>query len=155
MPIEDNGWLAPQPSPFKISIIRHNVAEKWSTVFADSPNRAYALDGSVPKTGPYAGAPYLAQLPTGETVLSFQSTYQRKATSGNELDYAIPYVMVGDAQAQHFGNVRPPFGIPAGRHGLWNSVAALSNGDVIALTSSNGLSPSGRDEVWMIKGRLK
>lgn len=155
MPIEDNGWLAPLPSPFKISLIRQALADGWPAPIAgDGPQREYALAGVLPKIGPYAGAPYITQLPAGQTVLSFQSTLARKATSGAELDYAIQYVLMGDAQGQHFQNLSVPFPIPEGKHGLWNSVAALSNGEIVALTSTNGLT-RGRDEVWMIKGRLK
>jgi hypothetical protein len=155
LPIEDNGY-----SPaftFKISLIRGSATGGWGAPIAgDDPGREYALEGVLPTSGPYAGAPYLAQLPDGETVLSFQSPLDREVVQGaEELSYSVPYVVVGDASAQSFGGLSQPFDIPEGKNGLWNSVAALDNGDIIVLTSTNGFSENGSTQVWMIRGRRK
>jgi hypothetical protein len=153
MAIEDNGTGF--PFSHKISIIRNDLDDGWSQpVGGWSRKREYALKGIIPSSGAYAGAPYLAQMPSGETILSYQSPFGR-GKANDPLNNAIPYVVVGDAQARNFQNVNAPFDIPEGKHGLWNSVTALDNGEIVALTSTNGLSPSARNEVWMIKGRIK
>jgi len=99
-------------------------------------------------------APYLARMPSGETILSYQSPVGRQKAN-DALQNAIPYVVIGDTRARNLRNATTPFDIPEGRHGLWNSVTALASGEIVALTSTNGLSPSGRNEVWMIKGVLE
>ncbi len=154
IPIEDNGYA--WPYTHKIAIIRGRTTDGWQKpVSGNSPNREYALRSILPRSGPYAGAPYITQLPSGETVLSYQSTTGRASGSDNVLDNAIPYAVVGDAEARHFQNVSIPFDIPEGKSGLWNSVAALDDGEIALLTSTNGLSHDGRNEVWMIKGLLR
>ena len=152
LPIEDNGYGA----GFKISIIRSPISDGWSKpIPGNSPKREYALQNILPKLGPYAGAPYIAQLPSGETVLSYQSPFGRKGNSSDPLQNSIPHVVIGDAEAKNFRTPSIPFDIPEGRSGLWNSIIALDNGDIIVLTSTNGLSSEGRNEVWMIKGKLR
>lgn len=156
IPIEDNGYGFPFSSAFKISIVRIPAANGWiKTIGGSSPQREYALQNSLRKSGPYAGAPYIAQLPGGETILSYQSTEGREQTAENELSYSVPFVAVGDGQARNFQKGSKPFEIPEGKSGLWNSVAALNNGEIIVLTSTNGFSKDGTTEVWMIKGRLR
>ncbi len=69
--IEDNGL-----GNFKPYIITNTLAEGWKiTVDAGSPNRIYAISDPVDNKV-YAGAPYLRQLSSGETILSYQ---ERKA----------------------------------------------------------------------------
>jgi hypothetical protein len=36
-----------------------------------------------------------------------------------------------------------------------NSVTVLDNGDILVLTTTDGYSENGAEEVWTIKGRLK
>jgi len=143
--IEDNGFVN-----FKPYIITNTLEENWqTTVLADSPNRIYAMKTPV-KNEVYAGAPYLKQLSTGETILSYQGTESR---SGNSLNDAIMKVMVGDDLARNFDGRTEPFTIPIGKSGLWNSIAVLKDDTIIALTSTNAFG-SGATEIWMIKGKL-
>ncbi|MFT4093717.1 MAG: sialidase family protein [Niabella sp.] len=144
--IEDNGFVN-----FKPYIITNTLEENWqTTVLADSPNRICAMATPV-SNQVYAGAPYLRQLSTGETILSYQGTENR---SSNLLDNAVMKVMVGDSLARNFTGRTEPFTIPGGKYGLWNSIAVLKDDTIIALTSTNGFSSSGYTEVWMIKGKL-
>jgi hypothetical protein len=155
MAIEDNGYQTPLPAAFKISILRTAIDAGWqSSVDGSSPQREYALNNILPASGPYAGAPYIAQVTTGETVLVYQSPAGRKAEGKNELDFSVPVVVVGDQSARNFQNESRPFDIPEGKSGLWNSVVSLDNGEIAVLTSTNGLAQGGRQEVWMIKGRM-
>ncbi|GAB3027957.1 hypothetical protein GCM10027051_36190 [Niabella terrae] len=143
--IEDNGL-----GNFKPFIITNTLDENWAkTVRADSPNRYYALSEPLGDSV-YAGAPYLRQLSTGETILSFQSTEGRP---GNKLKNAVMNVMIGDSLARGFAGRTLPFQVPFGKSGLWNSLAVLSDDTIIAVTSTNAYS-AGASEIWMIKGRL-
>jgi hypothetical protein len=143
--IEDNGFRN-----FKPYLIHSTIGQNWSQpVTGTSADRWYALAEPVPDTL-YAGAPYLRQLPTGETLLSYQGTENRI----NRLANAEMKVVVGDSQARNFSQKSVPFLIPAGKSGLWNSLSILADSTIIALTSTNGYSTGGEVEVWMIKGRL-
>jgi hypothetical protein len=140
--IEDNG-----DGNFKPYIIRTSLKKKWSVVETDSPNRNYALTERLNKEI-YAGAPYLRQLKSGETILSYQGTEGRV----NKMQNADMKVVVGDASARNFDAKSVPFKIPADKSCLWNSLAVLDDDTIIAVASTNAYSE--RSEIWMIKGRL-
>ncbi|GAB2578862.1 exo-alpha-sialidase [Spirosoma areae] len=143
--IEDNGFRN-----FKPYLIRSALAQKWSQVVSgNSPDRWYALTEPI-SDSLYAGAPYLRQLPTGETLLSYQGTEGRINRIGN----AEMKVVIGDENARNFGQKSTPFEIPANKSGLWNSLSVLADSSIVALTSTNAYSTTGAVEVWMIKGRL-
>jgi len=144
--IEDNGF-----TNFKPYIISNTLAQNWAkTVGANSPDRVYAMAEHV-QDQVYAGAPYLRQLSTGETILSYQGTEGRQ---GHSLEYAVMKVVVGNETAAEFGGKSEPFAIPQGKVGLWNSISVLQDDTIIALSSTNAYS-TGATEVWMIKGKLK
>lgn len=145
--IEDNG----SSNQFKPYIIRNLISENWSqTVGGSSENRNYALKEQLEESE-YAGAPYLAQLKTGETLLSYQGTDRR---NGNDLNNADMKVAIGNEYAKDFNRISTPFLIPEGKSALWNSIAVLNNNTVIALSTTNAFSPTNASEVWMIKGRV-
>lgn len=143
--IEDNGV-----GNFKPYIIRTRVEANWSApVLSDAADRNYALAEKIPDSI-YAGAPYLRQLSTGETILSYQGTEGRP----NKMNNAEMKVVIGTADARNFTNKTSPFKIPPSRSGLWNSVSIIDKDVVVALTSTNAFSENGATEVWMIKGRV-
>lgn len=143
--IEDNGLRN-----FKPFIIHSTLAQGWSALVpGSSPDRWYALAEPIADEI-YAGAPYLRQLPTGETLLSYQGTEGRINTIGN----AEMKVVVGDEKAQNFGSKSVPFAIPANKSGLWNSLSVLADSSIVALTSTNAYATNREVEVWMVKGRL-
>lgn len=143
--IEDNGTRT-----FKPYLIRSPLVQNWSsTIPGNSPDRWYALAEPMPNSI-YAGAPHLRQLPTGETLLSYQGTEERINRIGN----ARMSVVIGDEQARHFGRRSIPFSIPANKSGLWNSLSVLSDSSIVALTSTNAYSVNGEVDVWLVKGRL-
>ncbi|MXV15747.1 sialidase family protein [Hufsiella ginkgonis] len=144
--IEDNGFRN-----FKPAVIRSSLKNNWSkTVGAESPDRAFALKEPLPDTI-YAGAPFLRQLTTGETILCYQGTEGRR----NQLRFAEMKVAIGDNRARSFIKTSNPFLIPASKSGLWNSLCILNDDTIIAITSTNAFSANGRSEVWMIKGRFR
>jgi len=141
--IEDNAG-----EQFKPSIIRNSFSQNWrKTVGANDPERSYALTPKLPDTV-YAGAPYLRQLPGGETVLSYQSTFGR---SGN-WELACMQVAVGNSKGEDFLNTATPFNVPLNKRGLWNSLCVLKDGTIIALTSTDAY--NSYTAIWMIKGHL-
>ncbi len=141
--IEDNA-----SGQFKPSIIRGSIVQNWQkTVGPKDAERNYALTPKLPGVV-YAGAPYLRQLHSGQTILSYQSTENRD----NNGDLACMQVAVGDSTARNFVNVSTPFNVPKDKHGLWNSLCVLHNDTIIALTSTNAF---GSNAIWMIKGKLK
>lgn len=143
--IEDNGF-----NNFKPYIVRNTIDENWSQpINGGSEKRSYALAEKI-NDFYYAGAPYLRQLHTGETILSYQGTEGRP----NDIGTAEMKVVIGDPEARNFDRKTSPFLIPDNRSGLWNSVAVLKDNTVIALTSTNAYSGGSKTEVYMIKGRV-
>ena len=141
--IEDNAG-----GRFKPSIIRNSINQNWQqTVGPDDTDRNYALTPRLPDTV-YAGAPYLRQLRSGQTLLSYQSTQNR----GNNSNLACMWVAVGDSKGKNFINTSLPFTVPVNKHSLWNSLCILNDDTIIALTSTNAY---GNNAIWMIKGHLK
>ena len=145
--IEDNG----EHNQFKPYIIRNSVFENWAqTIGGSSEKRNYALLEKL-ENSEYAGAPYLAQLQTGETLLSYQGT---DARNGNDLNNADMKVAIGNENGEDFNRISTPFLIPEGKSALWNSIAVLNDNTVIALTTTNAFSSANASEVWMIKGHV-
>ena len=142
--IEDNG-----AGQFKPSIIRTGNADNWNTIVdGESPHRNSALAEPLADTV-YAGAPYLRQLQTGETILSYQSTEGRN----RQWDLSCMQVVIGDENGKNFTQKTIPFDVPLNKQGLWNSLCVMDDNTVIALTSTNAYSLN-TTEVWMIKGLI-
>jgi hypothetical protein len=141
--IEDNAV-----NTFKPYVLRNSLQENWAvTIGAESANRNYALADRI-GDALYAGAPFIRQLKTGEIILSYQGTEDRT----NDLNFADMKVVIGDEQGRNFKSKSVPFLIPSNKSCLWNSLTVLSDGSLIAVTSTNAYSNS--TEVWMIKGTV-
>jgi hypothetical protein len=133
---------------FKPSIICNSFNQNWQkTVGPTDAERNYALTPKLPDVV-YAGAPYLRQLHTGQTLLSYQSTQNR----GSNWELACMQVAIGDNNGRDFINASQPFTTPVNKHGLWNSLCVLDDDTIIALTSTDAY---GNNAIWMIKGHLK
>lgn len=136
--IEDNGWGY---NDFVPTIVRTTVSRNWKTyVSASNTARTKAIDyNNCPlATG---GAPYLRVLPNGETVLSHQSTYNH---SGKQ----DMYVYVGNKSARNFKAMSSPFPVPQDQSALWNSLAVIDTGVVVAVSGYGG-------GIKMVKGYPK
>ncbi|HEY4287223.1 MAG TPA: sialidase family protein [Puia sp.] len=141
--IEDNA-----DGNFKPYILMNTLAQNWrQTVKGDDPGRRYALREKIAREI-YAGAPFLRQLKSGETILSYQGTEGRP----NKMEFAEMKVVIGDDQATGFSGKSVPFRVPLNKCGLWNSICVLDDDSIVALTSTNAF--GGNTEVWMIRGRL-
>ena len=135
--IEDNGWGY---GDFLPTTVRTTLQNNWQNywVSATDKNRDCSLnfDFCPVATG---GAPYLRQLPSGETVISHQSPY---ANDGK----IQMRVAVGNNQARDFRAVSTPFGeAQHNPQGLWNSLAVIDTGVVVAVSGIGG-------KIEMIKG---
>jgi hypothetical protein len=143
--IEDNGVN----NQFKPYIIRNTIAENWKQIVeGSSSNRNYALTEEL-NNAVYAGAPYLAQLSTGEVLMSYQGT-ENRAT--NDINNAEMKVVIGSNQARNFTRKSVPFLISNGKSALWNSITVLDDDTVVALTTTNQFANA--SQVWMIKGHV-
>ncbi len=143
--IEDNGW--PGKPGFRATTVRCTLEDNWSTpILADSPNREIIFQNEEDYTTYRSAAPYLRQLPTGETIASWQGDHWDRV-AGQESTYDM-YVAVGDKDARNFKAVTAPFDLDPGIHSLWNSVVCVGDGSVIALGSIGGA-----NAINMIKGR--
>ncbi len=145
--IEDNGW--PGRPVDRATTVRCLLADNWSSVVgADSPNRSviFANEADLQYS---SSAPYLRHLVTGETVASWQGDHGDRL--GLTPDAYGMFVAVGDADARNFKGITAPFHLSRSQHSLWNSVATLGDGSVIALGSVAEVGEG--DAVHMVKGR--
>ena len=134
--IEDNGWGY---GDFLPTTVRSTLANNWrSWVSANNKNREMALNLAYCPVAT-GGAPYLRVLPWGETVLCHQSPYENDGKIQMR-------VAVGNDRARDFKAVSLPFGQgDTNPQGLWNSLAVIDTGIVVAVSGING-------KIEMIKG---
>lgn len=141
--IEDNNISA-----FKPYTVRCKIADNWSApVLADSPERNYSLADKVDDKD-YLGAPYFLVLPTGETLLSYQTNENRD----ENWELSTMEVAIGDSDAKNFSRRTQPFAVPLDKEAKWNSLALWDDKTVAALASSN--KDGGSVAPWLIKGYI-
>lgn len=141
--IEDN-----QIGQFKPFIVRTKISDNWQTpVLANSPNREYALKKPYPESV-YAGAPYLMRVPSGEVILSYQTTSGRSSN----WELSTLEVAIGDKKGRNFEKLSRPFTVTTDREAKWNSISLWDENTVVAAATTSFRSPN--CEVWMIKGHI-
>lgn len=133
--IEDNGYT-PMFTP---AIIHTTVKDNWKScpVSGGSARRWRAV--KKPVSVEWGGAPYIRQMPTGETILSFQSSV------GREKPQMVVYV--GDEDAKNFGGRTVPFDANV-NGGWWNSLFVKDDKTITAISTCNG-------GVWAIDGHVR
>lgn len=152
---------------FRPAIVATDINNPWpGTVMPGNTNRWFALSSLAAHTDNYSGAPQIRQLSTGETVLSYLSTWGRANLSVDNNDQnADMVVTIGNSQARSFGKKSKPFNLPTTKvtdaegsiyyTGLWGSVHVLPNDEVLAMTQSNYHSDGSHHRwggVYVIKG---
>ncbi|MDR0798239.1 MAG: exo-alpha-sialidase, partial [Dysgonamonadaceae bacterium] len=142
--IEDNGNGA-----FKPAIVRTTVSDNWSAyVSGTSANRNFVLPGDPYTASVYCGAPYLLKLPTGEILVSYQTSL-----GGRTGDNTIMEVAIGDNGGRNFRLITRPFHeVAMDKKANWNSLTLWDNNYVAAITTTNQYSWG--DKVYVIKGRI-
>ena len=146
--IEDNGLV---DGPFKPAILDLPADGSLPGVIdGDSQRRhpALASSASLPDDS-YGGAPYLVQLPGGETLLSFQSNEDR---SGDWSRSAM-VVAIGTENARDFDRKSRPFRVPDGRRALWNGLFVKDSVTVTALSATNAFNQA-YQELYCVDGHV-
>ena len=149
--IEDNGFNG----DFKPVLIRTSLASNWSDgpVLADSERRIGALGQTAALAANiYAGAPYLAMLPSGETLLVVQSAQGRL-----DRKHALPVVYVSKRDALDFCQPTSPFRwLPDDAAAEWNSLTVLDASTVMLITTVRGhqTGPGRSPEIWTLRGKV-
>ena len=143
--IEDNG-----PGAFQPAMVHSSLDDNWrqGPAGGDSPRRWSALKTPLPPDV-YAGAPYIVQLPAGETILSVQSAEGRPMRS--RLDRSRMVVYIGDNRARQFAGPSIPFDVPPDENGLWNSLFIKNASTVTAIS---GTTVNGIRGLWAIDGAV-
>ncbi len=138
--IEDNA----AGRKFRPAIVSTSIKDNWSKSYVDGGDlhRWWALAHTLP-ANVNAAAPYIAQFPTGETVLSCQIH-----ETGAE---PVMAVYVGDDQARNFSSKTAPFEVDPGGSGKWNSLFIK---DAATVTALSGTTIGGTTGLWAIDGRL-
>lgn len=140
--IEDNGLSG----RFKPTILYSTLFDSWhrAPVGSGSVQRWGAMRETLP-AAVYAGAPYLRQMPSGHTILSFQTD------AGGRQAYQMA-VCIGDAWARDFGSPSYPFDLPGDVSGLWNSLCVK---DANTVTALSGTTINGIRGIWAIDGHFE
>ena len=136
--IEDNGWS--DIKDFLPTTVRTPLSNNWKNgtyVNGTSSQRDCSINYNYCPMAK-GGAPYLRTLPSGETVLSHQSTY-------GDGDNMKMYVYVGNKQAKDFKAMSRPFYQGTTKGSWWNSLAVIDTGIVMAVGGLDG-------KVCMTKG---
>lgn len=144
--IEDNGW--PGRAGFTATTVRNTLADNWTKGFvnASSPNRGMIFQ-QTPAANLISAAPHIRKLPWGETVASYQTNENRPS---NHLEYSDMQVLVGNDRARNFKAKSNPFALGNDKRAIWNSLAVIDTGIVVAVASIGA--PNGANDIRMIKG---
>jgi len=139
--IEDNGMGGVL---FQPAIVHTDLEDNWTsgTVTGDSPKRRWAFPNQ-PIAQISGGAPYIRQLSSGETLLSYQ------AMKPGFVSQMVVYI--GDSEAVDFDHKTEPFGLPAKENGLWNSLFIKESDTVTAISTT---CIDGKSGIWAIDGRV-
>ncbi len=141
--VEDN-----RVGQFKPSIVRNPAGDPWREfVSGDSPLREYALLEPLHDTV-YAGAPYIMTIPSGEVLLSYQTTRERTA----DWELSTMEVAVGSVSGRDFTKITRPFDVSLDKLAKWNSLALWDENTVAALSGCNYM--GGRQAACMILGHI-
>lgn len=129
--VEDNGW--PGYDRFRATTVRCSLEDNWTNwVDRNSPKREMIFANAADKAF-VSAAPYIRRLGKDETIASWQGDRGERQGMGEER-YEMS-VGVGDADGRNVKAIVSPFGLSTEQHGLWNSVTALDDGTIFALSS--------------------
>jgi hypothetical protein len=102
----------------------------------------------------WAGAPYIIQLPSGETVVSVQDTGGRKINRYTDWKKNTMLVMIGNSIAKNFTNVTYPWpNLPVTEGAYFNSLFVKNDSTIVAVSTRNFADK--HSEVWIKEGHVR
>ncbi|MCR4920440.1 MAG: exo-alpha-sialidase [Bacteroidaceae bacterium] len=146
--IEDNGLNG----NFKPVIIHTTVEDNWhsGTVTGSSSHRWSALASTdALAASVYAGAPYIIQLSSGETLLSCQSSEGRSSA-----DYPIMQVYVGNSSAKNFLCRSTPFPFVGEEKTQVQWCAMEQTDDSTVMATSSVTNRASQNGIWITSGHI-
>lgn len=148
--IEDNGFSGTEFKPVIIGfsdwkdlgskVVTGDSDKRWGAL-----NEENALDDNE-----YGGAPYIVELPSGNLLLSFQSTKNRDVP----WNLSTMNVAIGDQNGENFSHITEPFLVGTSQPALWGSLHVKNDSTVTALTSTDAYNEDGRREIYAIDGYI-
>jgi hypothetical protein len=99
----------------------------------------------------WGGAPYIIQLPSGETILSVQDAGGR--TIGSDWKKNTMLVLVGNASATNFTNITYPWpGLPVNEGAYYSSLILKNDSTLVMLTTRNFA--DNHSEIYWKEGKI-
>jgi hypothetical protein len=129
-------------SPYIIQRPLKNTWTLTSSNFDNSPFRWFAGD-----FGGHGGAPYILQLPTGETVLSVHRYRGGDWHQNNDMK-----VMIGDNNARNFEQLTTPYILPAGESAVNNSLFLKNSTTIVAISCR--MMANGSGGIYWLEGTI-
>ena len=99
----------------------------------------------------WGGAPFLLQLPTGETILSCQDSGGR--TLGSDWKKNTMLVLVGNSTARNFSHITYPWPNLPANEGAYYSSLFLKDASTLVLVTTRNFS-NGHSEVYLKEGHI-
>ncbi|MDR1887063.1 MAG: hypothetical protein LBQ70_04030, partial [Prevotellaceae bacterium] len=133
---------------YKPYTVRSPLSANWANaVRGDTPDREYALYEMLPDKY-FMSAPDLLVLPTGETLLSYETD------EGRDTGFELMEVAVGTEDAYDFKHRTRPFPFGAAEKAVDNSLMLFNDTTILALTTTNqGLAATDKNTApWYIRG---
>ena len=131
-------------------IIKKELASPWILTTSNFEKNTYRWLAN--GFSGHGGAPYIIQLPTGETVLSAH-IYR-----GGDWHTNYAQVMVGNNFAQKFADVTTPFGVTPNGQGVVDNSLFVKDASTIALITAKTLYNGGtpvKSEIYWLEGAIK
>jgi len=102
----------------------------------------------------WAGAPYIIQLPSGETIVSVQDTGGRKINRYTDWKKNTMLVMTGNSVAKNFTNVTYPWpNLPVSEGAYFNSLFMKNDSTIFAVSTRNFADK--HSEIWLKEGHIQ
>jgi hypothetical protein len=99
----------------------------------------------------FGGAPYLVQLPTGETLLSFQASDGRNI--GSDWQKSTMLIYTGNSVGNNFTRLANPWPQLPVNEGAYYSSIFLKDATTVVLVTTRSM-PDGHSEIWWKEGHL-
>jgi hypothetical protein len=126
-------------------IVKRDLAGNWDLPdpiddYGDTRWAVFGFPG-------HGGAPYMAQLPTGETVITCH------VGRGVDWHQSNMHVMIGDNDAKNFEGLTTPWGnIPIDEGAIMSSIFIKDNNTMVLITSRNQL--NGESAIYWLEGTI-